>query len=169
VKKKLAVLSILVVFVSVLSFLIAHPHLNKTVTTSLPSGAEITLSYQTVPANAEYVEKAGTGDFLTPRRPRLQISTEIKAGEVMVPAGEYTVGVIKNSDQDFTLALIPGVLGRGDEPDLSKAIKLQSQFSSSAGAAEHMSIDISPGSGSLEGKVVLAIHYGSLLVEGALS
>ena len=29
----------------------AHPHFNKTITAKLPSGVEITIAYQTTPAN----------------------------------------------------------------------------------------------------------------------
>ena len=42
-----------------------------------------------------------------------------------MPAGDYTIGVIKNGDKDWTMALYPGVLGREDKPDVAKAIKLE--------------------------------------------
>lgn len=165
----LTVSMILGFLVSSVSWLGAHPHLNKVLTTTLASGVEVSVSYQTVPSNEDYVTEAAAGEFLTPRGPKLQLSTALTAGDASIPAGEYTVGVIKNGDHDFTLALIPGELGRGDQPDMSKAIQLESQVSSAADAVEHLSIDIAPGTGQMEGKVVLAVHYGSLSVEGALS
>ncbi|PYQ38872.1 MAG: hypothetical protein DMF77_23105, partial [Acidobacteria bacterium] len=77
---------------------IAHPHFNKTVTAKLPSGVDATITYNTTPANEIRATEAAVGTFVTPRRPTLKLSGEIKAGAVTVPAGEYTIGVIKNSE-----------------------------------------------------------------------
>jgi hypothetical protein len=110
------------------------------------------------------------GTFVTPRRPTLKLSGEIKAGAVTVPAGDYTIGVIKNSEKDWTMALYPGVLPRGGEAvDVAKAIKLESAFSTEHGAAEHMLLDISPGDGKLANRAVLTLHFGHLFLAGALS
>ena len=151
------------------SSLWAHPHFKKTVTASLPGGAEAKISYNTTPANEARATSAAVGTFLTPRGPVLNLSAEVMAGGATVPAGDYTIGVIKNGDDDWTLALYPGRLGRGDQPDMAKVIKLESSFSSSAGTAEHMLIDITPGAGKLEGKAVLTLHFGSLFLAGSLS
>jgi hypothetical protein len=151
------------------SSLWAHPHFKKTVTANLPGGAEAKISYNTTPANETHATNAAVGAFLTPRRPLLSLSAELTAGGVTVPAGDYTIGVIKNGDDDWTLALHPGRLGRGDQPDMAKVIKLESKYSSSAGTAGHMLIDITPGAGQFEGKAVLTLHFGSLFLAGALS
>ncbi len=66
------------------------------------------------------------------------------------------------------MALYPGRLGRGDTPDMSKVIKLDSIFSDSKGTAEHMVIDINAGFDKFEGKPVLTIHFGGLFLAGAL-
>ena len=148
----------------------AHPHFNKTVTAKLPSGVDATITYNTTPANEIHAAKAAVGTFVTPRRPILKLSGEIKAGAVTVPAGEYTIGVIKNSETDWTMALYPGVIPRGGEAvDVAKAIKLESAFSTAQGTAEHMLIDISPGDGKLENRAVLTLHFGHLFLAGALS
>jgi len=147
----------------------AHPHFNKTVTAKLPSGAEATVTYNTTPANEIHAAKAAVGTFVTPRRPMLKLSAEVKAGAVTIPAGEYTVGVIKNSEKDWTMALYPGAVARGETPDVAKAIKLESLFSSTHGPAEHMLVDITPGDGKLEGRAVLTLHFGNLFLSGALS
>ena len=148
----------------------AHPHFNKTVTAKLPSGVDATITYNTTPANEIHAAKAAVGTFVTPRRPILKLSGEIKAGAVTVPAGEYTIGVIKNSETDWTMALYPGVIPRGGEAvDVAKAIKLESMFSTAQGTAEHMLIDISPGDGKLENRAVLTLHFGHLFLAGALS
>lgn len=148
----------------------AHPHFNKTVTAKLPSGVDATVTYNTTPANEIHAAKAAVGTFVTPRRPLLKLSGEIKTGAVTIPAGEYTVGVIKNSETDWTMALYPGAIPRGGEAvDVAKAIKLESLFSTAQGTAEHMLLDISPGDGKLEGRAVLTLHFGHLFLAGALS
>ena len=148
----------------------AHPHFNKTITAKLPSGVDATITYNTTPANEIRATEAVVGTFVTPRRPTLKLSGEIKAGAVTVPAGEYTIGVIKNADNDWTMALYPGAIPRGGEAvDVAKAIKLESLFSTAQGTAEHMLIDISPGAGKFVGRAVLTLHFGHLFLAGALS
>ena len=109
------------------------------------------------------------GAFVTPRRPMLKLSAELKAGAVTLPAGEYTIGVIKNGDNDWTMALYPGVLDRAATPDPAKAIKLDSVYSSAHGKAEHMLIDITPGAAKFEGKAVLTLHFGTMFLAAALT
>ena len=148
---------------------VSHPHINKSITAKLPAGAEVTLSYNTTPANESHAKNAAAGSFLTPRRPKLKVSAEIKAGSATIPAGEYTLGVVKNSDNDFTMALYSGDPPRTGAPDASKLIKLDSRFDTTHGKAEHMLIDIQPGTGKMEGKLVLTLHFGTLFLEGAVS
>jgi hypothetical protein len=151
------------------AFVTAHPHFNKKVTAQLPGGVEASISYQTVPANEEHTRIAEVGSFLTPRAPRLALSGELKVGSVTIPAGESIIGVVKNGPEDWTLALYPGQLGRGQELDSSKLIKLDSLFSKTADPTGHLTIDITPGHGRHEGKAVLTISFGTLALQGALS
>jgi hypothetical protein len=153
----------------VASVAMAHPHFNKTVTATLGPGVEATITYNTTPANEAHAQEARVGEFVTPRRPVLKLSAELKSDKTTVPAGEYTIGVIKNAEKDWTLALYPGRLQRSDTPDAAKAIRLDSIFSADHGTAEHMLIDITPGSGRFEGKAVLTLHFGSLFLAGALN
>jgi hypothetical protein len=146
----------------------AHPHFNKTVTAKLPAGVDATITYNTTPANEIRATEAPVGTFVTPRRPMLKISGELKAGAVTIPAGEYTIGVIKNGEKDWTMALYPGAAPR-ENPDVTKVIKLESMFSSDHGIAEHMLVDITPGHGKFEGRAVLTLHFGNLFLSGALS
>ena len=153
----------------VASVALAHPHFNKTVTATLAPGVEVTITYNTTPANETHAQNAKVGEFVTPRRPVLKLSSELKAGATTLPAGEYTIGVIKNAEKDWTLALYPGRLQRADVPDSAKAIRLESMFSADHGTAEHMLIDITPGHGKFEGKAVLTLHFGSLFLAGVLA
>ena len=77
-------------------------------------------------------------------------------GQDLPDLGSRTVGVIKNGPNDWTMALHPGALGRRETPDMSKLIKLDSDFSDSKGVAEHLIFDINAGSGKFEGKAVAA-------------
>jgi hypothetical protein len=147
----------------------AHPHFNKTITAKLPSGIEATIVYNTTPANEVRAAEAPVGTFVTPRRPLLKLSGPLETGSATVPAGDYTIGVIKNGEKDWTMALYPGALGREDKPDVAKAIKLESVFSADHGVAEHMLIDITPGSAKFQGRAVLTLHFGGLFLSGALS
>lgn len=151
------------------SVALAHPHFNKTVTATLSPGVEVTITYNTTPANETHAQTAKVGEFVTPRRPVLKLSSELKAGTTTLPAGEYTIGVIKNAEKDWTLALYPGRLQRADVPDSAKAIRLESMFSADHGTADHMLIDVTPGHGKFEGKAVLTLHFGSLFLAASLS
>ena len=155
-------------FVFLGATLLAHPHFKKTVTAKLGT-VDVTVVYQTVPSNEMHAQNAKVGAFTTPRAPTLTLSAELKAGAITLPAGEYTIGGIKNSDKDWTMALYPGKLARGTEPDASKIIKLDSQFTDAHGTSEHMTIDITPGHGKQEGKAVLLLHFGTLYLAGSLS
>jgi len=146
-----------------------HPHFNKTVSATLPSGAEASITYNTTPANETRAAGVKVGVFVTPRRPMLKLSADVKAGSVSIPAGEYTIGVIRNDEKDWTMALYPGALPREGTPDVAKALKLESLFSTDHGIAEHMLLDITPGSGKLEGRAALTLHFGNLFLAGALS
>ena len=151
------------------AWVLAHPHITKSVSAKLPSGADASVTYTTVPANEDYAKKAAAGSFLTPRRPKLKLMAEVKAGNITLAAGDYTIGAIKNGEKDFIMALFPGETPRTGAPDMSKVIKLDSQFDTAHGKAEHLNVDIMPGSGKFEGKVVLTLHFGTLFLEGALS
>ncbi len=148
---------------------ISHPHFNKTITANLPGGVAVTIAYTTVPANEDHTKKAAVGAFLTPGRPMLKLSGDLKAGEMTIPAGDYHIGVMKKAENDWVLVLHPGQVPRGQTPDTEKLIKLDSMFSTAHGVAEHSLIDLTPGSGKFEGKVVLTIHFGSLFLAGLVS
>jgi hypothetical protein len=148
---------------------LAHPHFQKTISVKLPSGTEVTLTYMTTPANEMRAAEVKVGAFVTPRRPVLKLSAELKVGTITLAPGEYTIGVIKNGDNDWTMALYPGVLDRATTPDVAKAIKLDSVYSSTHGKVEHMLLDVTPGEGKFEGKAVLTLHFGTMFLAAALT
>lgn len=166
--KRFAAAGSLVTLTLAAGSLLAHPHFNKTVTAKLPSGTEVTITYNTTPANELRAKEVKVGAFVTPRRPTLKLSADAKSGGTPIPAGEYTIGVVKNSETDWTMALYPGQVPRGAEPEAAKLIKLDSIYQSSAGTAEHMLVDITPGHGKFEGKPVLTLHFGTMFLSGAL-
>jgi hypothetical protein len=147
----------------------AHPHFNKTVSVTLPGGSEAQVAYTTTSANVELAAGVAVGAFATPRGPRLTLSGDLSVGDETLPAGEYTIGVVRQGEKDWVMALYPGRLGRGETPDESKLVKLESEYSTQMGSAAHMLIDITPGAGAFEGRVVLTLHFGSMFLAGALS
>ena len=163
--KKIAFLGLIVLTASAL---MAHPHFAKTISAELPGGVKATISYRTTPSNETHAQNAAVGGFVTPRGPRLTLSGAVQAGSVSLAAGEYTIGVVKNSATDWTLALYPGRVSRGTAPDMTKVIKLDSVFSSARGMAEHLVVDIQPGYGRLAGKTVLSLQFGKLFLDGSL-
>ena len=165
--KRASGLGVLAVLVA--SVALAHPHFNKTITATVPPGVEVTITYNTTPANEAHAQSAKVGEFVTPRRPGLKLAAELKTEKGTLAAGEYTIGVIKNGEKDWSLALYPGRLQRGDTPDSTKAIRLDSMFSADKGTAEHMLIDVTPGHGKFEGKAVLTLHFGTLFLAGVLA
>ena len=148
----------------------AHPHFNKTITADLPGGVQAVITYNTTPANETRATEAPVGVFTTPRGPRLKLSADLKAGDkVVLPAGEYIIGVIKTSATDWTMALYNGTITRGTAPDPAKVVKLESIFDAKVAPADHMLIDITPGHGKFEGKAVLTLHFGTLFLSGLLA
>ena len=148
---------------------LAHPHFTKNVTATLPPGVAATVTYGTTPANELRAKEVKLGDFVVPRGPMLKLAGELKSDKQTLPAGDYTIGVIKNGDADWTMALYPGKLARGEAPDKARLIKLDSMFQSGAGTADHMLIDITPGHGKFAGRAVLTLHFGTLFLSGALT
>ncbi len=144
-----------------------HPHLQKTVTTKV-GDVETKLSYFTAPANMEHIENVKKGAF-NPSFCTVEFSADITVGDATIAAGSYTVGAIMNGENDWSLALYPGRPARGQEPDMSKVIKLDSLFEKTEQGSAHIYFDIMPGHGSQEGKATLIWHYGNYYLSGTLS
>lgn len=149
------------------SAVIAHPHFRKTTTVKMGDN-EVSVSFFTVPANMSHLEGIADGEFVSPGRPSLKVPAEMKAGSASIPAGTYLVGAVKQGD-GWGMVLYPGELGRGEKPDMSKVIKLDSQFNKSGDAAEHLVVDIVPGWGKSAGKAVVVIGFGTMWLDGAIS
>lgn len=145
----------------------AHPHFNKTVSTSI-GDIEVSVSYNSTDANMERVAAVEAGTFVSPRGPRLNVSADVTAGDMTIAAGEYTIGVIKADDGSWTMALHEGRIPRGEMPDMGKVMKLDSRYSDQMGTADHMLIDITAGSGDFAGKPVLTIHFGNMHLQAAI-
>ena len=149
-----------------MSLLLAHPHMRKSVTAKV-DGNDVTLEYTTSPINMERVSKVGVGDFQ--RGANLKVGADLQAGEATIAAGEYTVGCIRDGEKAWTMVLYPGKLGRGESPDKSKLIKLDSHFSTEMGSVDHVMFDISPGAGSLSGRATVVWRFGDHYLAGAIS
>ena len=163
--KKVIVLGVVLLTATAL---IAHPHFQKTTTAKLSEDVEVSLSFFTVPANMAHVAEVANGDFVSPGLPKFKTATAIKGGSVSIPSGTYTVGVVKNGKDDWTMVLSPGELGFGDKPDMSKLIKLESSFNKASEGAGHLVVDVYPGEGKFEGKAVILLGFGTMWVQGLI-
>ncbi len=148
------------------SLALADPHMRKSVTAIL-DGSELTLQYVTAPVNMDHIGEVGVGDFR--RGASLKVGSDLQVGEASIAAGEYTVGCVRDGENAWTMVLYPGRLGRREAPDRSKLIKLDSFFSTERGSVDHVSFDISPGSGRLAGRAVVSWRFGDHYLAGALS
>ena len=148
--------------------LIAHPHFQKTTSVKISDELEVSVSFFTVPANMEHIAKVGAGDFTSPGLPKFKASSAITDGSASIPAGTYTVGVIKKSDSDWPMVLSPGELAFGDSPDKAKLIKLDSTFTKANDTTGHLVVDIFPGDGKFEGKPVILLGFGTMWVQGLI-
>ena len=151
----------------VASVAIAHPHFQKTTSVKIGDG-EVSVSFVTVPANMSHLANLAEGQFVSPGRPSLTLSVDLKAGSATIPAGAYQVGALKKGE-GWAMVLYPGKLDRGAKPDASKLITLDSQFNTSAEPVEHLVVDIGPGWGTSEGKAVVLMGFGTLWLDGVLS
>lgn len=148
--------------------LVAHPHFQKTTSAKLTEDLEVSLSFFTVPANMAHVAEIANGEFVSPGLPKFVSSAAISAGGASIPAGTYTVGVIKNGAEDWTMVLSPGELAFGDSPDMSKLIKLDSAYNKSNDDSGHLVVDVFPGEGQYEGKAVILLGFGTMWVQGLI-
>jgi len=163
--KKLATIGVLFFGINLLA---AHPHISKVVTTQLPGGNEITVSYQSTPVQEINLGSAPVNWFLNPWAPLLRVSQDIESDGRRIEKGAYTVGLFKQEDGGWGLALQPGrlVLPRKELSD--EMILLKSIFSTARGSSGHLVMDFAPGEGELEGKIVLTVQLGSIFVAGEL-
>lgn len=157
---------VILCLLATVSLVLAHPHFRKTVSTKVGEN-DVQISYTTTPANMDRLSGVVTGAF-NPGYGTLSLSADHSVGGTTLKAGEYTIGAIKNGEDDWTMALHEGRIPRGQQPDMSKVIKLDSMFSKSEGTAHHVFFDIMPGHGKFEGKTVLIWHFGELFLAGSL-
>ena len=162
---KKVLLACLVLFTA--SVVVAHPHFRKKISVTMGDN-EVSVSFFTVPANMSHLEGLKDGQYVSPGRPSLKIGADLKGGSATIPAGTYQVGAVKKG-AGWTMVLYPGELGRGEQPDLAKAIKLDSQFNKSSETAEHLVVDIGPGWGKNEGKAVVLLGFGNLWLDGVIA
>ena len=164
--KKLAAAAITMLTASAV---LAHPHFQKKTSAELPGEVQASLSYFTVPGNESHATSTEVGAFVSPGLAKLELSKATNVGSTSVPAGTYTIGAIKNSADSWTMALSPGALEFGQEADISKLIKLDSEYEKASETLGHLLVDIAPGHGKFEGKAVLALAFGSMRLTGAIA
>ena len=147
----------------------SHPHINKTVSASA-QGARLKLTYFTLPYNAEHMSDIKEGFVFHCGRATLEISGGIESQGINLVAGEYLVRAKASSSDKWTLLLIPkSQAGSTAQPDLSKAISLESRSIMGQPESHHLNLDLRSGHGSTHGNFILLVTFGPRTVEGILS
>ncbi|HSR51949.1 MAG TPA: hypothetical protein VLV83_14055 [Acidobacteriota bacterium] len=152
--------------VTVMTGLMAHPHMSKTVTTKV-NGVDVKLSFFTAPANESHLEGIEDGAF-NKAFASINFAADLTVNGHTFTAGDYHVGAIKKGDT-WVMGLHEGRLGFDEAADASKVTELDSEFQKLPIRAEHINFDIVPGHGDMEGRAVLTWTFGNLHLAGAIS
>ncbi|MEW5975955.1 MAG: hypothetical protein AB1898_09145 [Acidobacteriota bacterium] len=145
----------------------AHPHFSKTVTAVPVKGLELKLQYVTLPYNDRHLTEAKDGFLFHLGRAKLDVMGEFTSGENKIAAGSYLLRARARTVDDWTLLLIrEAEAGDPRNPDVSKAIVLDSKTYTGQAEVHHLDLDITGGHGATDGKLILQAAFGSRRVEG---
>lgn len=149
--------------------LVAHPHIRKTVGAST-KGAQLKLSYFTIPYNAEHMANIKKGFIFHCGRATLEISGEIESAGVKISTGQYDIRAKAITADKWTLLLIPkSSEGSEGQQGPNQEISLESQSAKGHHQAAHLNLDLTSGHGDTDGKLILSVAFGPRTVEGILS
>lgn len=146
----------------------AHPHFRKTVTAKLP-GLEITIEYVTYPWNPSHLAEVKEGFVFHCGGANLKLSAPAKLGSREIAAGKYLLRARAKDLDHWTFLLVPVPAERDTQPDLTKAIELETRTLTGRPAQEHLYLDLQPGHGETDGKGVLVLAWGDRQLEGILA
>lgn len=148
---------------------LSHPHIRKTVGASA-EGAQLKLSYFTLPYNAEHMADVKEGFVFHCGRATLEINGEIESAGVKVSTGQYDLRAKAVSADEWTLLLIPKAPeGSAGQQGSSREIPLESRSAKGQHQAHHLNLDLTSGHGATDGKLILSVVFGPRTVEGILS
>jgi hypothetical protein len=155
--------------------IIAHPHFAKTIMAKLQNGPEFKLEHITLPYNESHLKEVKDGFLFHCGRAKLNINKEVQSGKTKIPAGNYALRAKAKTADDWTLVLIPesAMPATGQQPDMAKmmasALPLESKTITGHSNMDHLELNIMPGHGATDGKIVLSVGFGTRVVEGVLS
>jgi hypothetical protein len=146
----------------------SHPHFRKSLVARMPD-LEVRLEYTTYPWNAAHLAEVKDGFVFNCGNATLELSKAVKPGAVEIPAGKYLLRARAKDVDHWTLILIPAPPDRNTQPDMSRAIDLQTRTLGGRPVFEHLMLDISAGHGDTDGKGMIVLAWGDRQLEGMLA
>lgn len=130
-----------------------HPHVPKAIVVQ-GAGGKTTLTYFTVPYNAEQVAKLPNGADWHLGYANLEVGMPLRAGAVDIPVGKYKFNVLHDQQGKFShFVLVPVELlaarrppRRGEQPDAEKLAAVQQDLKQ-RGIPERIEFAIEDGAG----------------------
>jgi len=167
--KKRTVLAVSLLLVCLAVTMLAHPHFNKTVTAAV-KGLELKLTYFTLPYNAKHLEGIKEGFVFHCGRAKLNIAGEMTVESTKVAAGSYLLRAKAKSADEWSLVLIPEAqAGDPQNPDMTKGIALETKSFANQPEIHHLDLNLMGGQGETDGKLLLAVSFGSRKIEAAIT
>ncbi len=146
----------------------AHPHFRKTVVARMPD-LEVKLDYTTYPWNPVHLAEVKDGFIFNCGNATVELSKAVKPGAVEIPAGKYLLRARAQTADSWTLILIPAPADRNTQPDMTKAVELQTRSLGGRPVVDHLLLDVSAGHGETNNKGLLVLAWGDRQLEGVLA
>lgn len=134
---------------------------------TIPGGAEVTVEYTSHEAVADYGKDVVHGNYFSlPLAPRIRFSGSAQSGSADIFPREHNIGIVKNRDGTFHLALYPGDITKAKRaPRLDQVISLEGTYELTEGEPQPLQIELIPGDAD---SLLLSVHFGQMLLQGRL-
>jgi len=148
----------------------AHPHFAKTIMAKIQNGPEFKLEHITLPYNEKHLAGVKEDFVFHCGYAKLTVNKDVQSGSTKIPAGTYALRAKATSADKWTLVLLPeSAAPRQGQPDLSKAMVLDSKTLTGRPNHDHLELNIMPGHGPTDGKIMVSVSFGTRTVESVLS
>ena len=152
--------------IGVILLLQGAPVAGDTSTAELSDGRALQVEYEPAQVDAAFLEGPVVGNyFALPEGPLLNVEGDFE-GRRPLPAGLYSIGLVKQRDGGFYIALYPGDIRQARRaPRLNIIIPLVTSSVASAGANSPLMIDIVEN----QGAALLKVELADVSLEGQLN
>jgi hypothetical protein len=160
-----AALALIAVSASIVS---SHPHFRKSLVAKMPD-LEVKLEYTTYPWNAAHLAEVKEGYVFNCGNATVELSKAVKPGAAEIAAGKYLLRARAKTVDNWTLLLIPAPPDRNTQPDMSRAVELQTRTLGNRPVFDHLLLDVSAGHGDTDNKGLIVLAWGDRQLEGVLA